>query len=135
MVARILAGTTGAELSVAAVSPVLTPEGFTRIQDLVSALRVDPVIVDYAVRLVTATRKTPALETGAGPRGSLALIRCARARALLEGRDFVLPDDIKALILPVLAHRLTLSAESELEGASPRMILEHIAAAVEAPRP
>ncbi|MDR0688888.1 MAG: MoxR family ATPase [Spirochaetaceae bacterium] len=135
MVVRILTGTTGAELSVAAVSPVLTPEGFTRIQGLVSALRVDPVIVDYAVRLVTATRKTPALETGAGPRGRLALIRCARARALMEGRDFVLPDDIKALILPVLAHRLTLSAESELEGANPRMILEHIAAAVEAPRP
>jgi MoxR-like ATPase len=134
MAAQILAGTTGAELSVSAVSPVLTPEAFTGIQGLVSTLRVDPAIVDYAVRLVTATRKTPALEVGAGPRGSLALIRCARARALLEGRDFVLPDDIKALILPVLAHRLTLSAESELEGAGPWMILENLAAAIEAPR-
>jgi MoxR-like ATPase len=134
MTARILAGATGAELSVAAVCPVLTPEAFTNIQALVSTLRVDPAIVDYAVRLVTATRKTQALEAGAGPRGSLALIRCARARALLDGRDFVLPDDIKALILPVLAHRLTLSAESELEGAGPRMILENLAAAIEAPR-
>jgi MoxR-like ATPase len=53
----------------------------------------------------------------------------------MEGRDFVLPDDIKALILPVLAHRLTLSPESELEGASPRMILENLAAGIEAPRP
>ncbi|MDR1108846.1 MAG: MoxR family ATPase [Spirochaetaceae bacterium] len=135
MVSRVLAGTTGAELSVAAVSPVLTPEAFTAIQALVSTLRVEAAIVDYAVRLTAATRKTPALEAGAGPRGSLALIRCARARALMDGRDFVLPDDVKALLLPVLAHRLTLSAESELEGASPRMILENLAAAIEAPRP
>jgi MoxR-like ATPase len=134
MVTRILAGTTGAELSVSAVSPVLNPGAFTGIQGLVSTLRVDPAIVDYAVRLVAATRKTQALEAGAGPRGSLALIRCARARALLEGRDFVLPDDIKALILPVLAHRLTLSAESELEGAGSRMVMENLAAKIEAPR-
>jgi MoxR-like ATPase len=135
MVSRVLTGATGAELSVAAVSPVLCPEDFTAIQGLLSTLRVDPAIVDYAVRLTAATRKTPALEAGAGPRGSLALIRCARARALTAGRDFVLPDDVKALIQPVLAHRLTLSSESELEGVSPRMILENLAAKIEAPRP
>jgi MoxR-like ATPase len=62
------------------------------------------------------------------------LIRCARARALLENRDFVLPDDIKALALPVLAHRLTLSAESELEGLDEGRIMEAILARTGAPR-
>jgi MoxR-like ATPase len=134
MVARVLSGSTGAELSAAAVSAVLSPESFTRIRDLASGLRVDAALIDYAVRLTGATRGIPALEYGAGPRGSLALIRCARARALLAGRDFILPDDIKALAVPVLAHRLTLSAESELEGLGPGRIIEDIIARTEAPR-
>jgi MoxR-like ATPase len=134
MVGRILSGGTGAELSVGDVQAVVNPEEFTAIQDLASAVRVDPSLIDYAVRLVAATRSSPALRTGAGPRGSLALIRCARARALLENRDFVLPDDIKALALPVLAHRLSLSAESELEGLDEGRILEAILSRTEAPR-
>jgi MoxR-like ATPase len=134
MVTRVLADSAGAELSVAAVSPVLNPEEFIAIQTLAGGLRVDPAVIDYAVRLVGLTRGVPALQAGAGPRGSLALIRCARARALMEGRDFVLPDDIKALAVPVLAHRLTLSAESELEGLSEVRIVEGIVARSEAPR-
>jgi MoxR-like ATPase len=134
MVSQVLSGGTGAELSVAGVKTVIGPEEFIAIQDLASAARVDPSVIDYAVRLVTATRSAPALRTGAGPRGSLALIRCARARALLENRDFVLPDDIKALALPVLAHRLTLSAESELEGLDEGRIMEAILTRTEAPR-
>jgi MoxR-like ATPase len=134
MVGRVLAGSPGAELSVEAVSPVLAPEDFSAIQNLAGNLRVDASIVDYAVRLVGSTRSVPALQAGAGPRGSLALIRCARARALMEGRDFVIPDDIKILAVPVLAHRLTLSAESELEGATEVRIVESIASRTEAPR-
>jgi MoxR-like ATPase len=134
MVGQVLAGGTGAELSVSGVKAVIGPEEFTAIQDLASAVRVDPSLIDYAVRLVRATRSAPALRAGAGPRGSLALIRCARARALLENRDFVLPDDIKALALPVLAHRLSLSAESELEGLDEGRILEAILARTGAPR-
>jgi MoxR-like ATPase len=134
MVERVLAGGTGAELSVAAVKPVMGPEDFLAIQDLVSSLRCDPAVVDYAVRLCAATRSSAALECGAGPRGSLSLIRCARARALLEGRDFIIPDDVKTLAVPVLAHRLTLSAEGELEGLSERRMVETILASVEAPR-
>ncbi|MDR1933557.1 MAG: MoxR family ATPase [Spirochaetales bacterium] len=134
MVGRVLAGAAGAELSVAAVSAVLNPEAFIRIQNLAGGLRVDAAIIDYAVRLVGATRGVPALQAGAGPRGSLALIRCARALALMEGRDFVLPDDIKTLAAPVLAHRLTLSAEGELEGWSAVRIIEGILARSETPR-
>jgi MoxR-like ATPase len=134
MVAQVLHGDTGAELSIAGVNTALAIPEFTAIKNYAASLRVDPLIVDYAVRITAATRETPAVESGAGPRGSLALIRCARARALLQGRDFVLPDDVKALASVVLAHRLTLSAESELEGLSAKRIIENLLAKIEAPR-
>jgi MoxR-like ATPase len=134
MVAQVLAGDSGAELSVDAVNAVLDSGAFTGLKNRAAALRVDPLVIDYAVRLAAATRETPAAQAGAGPRGSLALIRCARARALILGRDFVLPDDVKALAVPVLAHRLTLSAESELEGLSGGGIIEALLAKTEAPR-
>jgi MoxR-like ATPase len=134
MVAKVLDGDTGAELTVAAVNTVLDTGVFTAIKNLAASLHVDPLVIDYAVRMSTATRETPSVENGAGPRGSLALIRCARARALLLGRDFVLPDDVKAVACEVLAHRLTLSAESELEGVSAKHIIETLIQKVEAPK-
>jgi len=134
MVTRVLNGETGAELSIAAVNTVLSADEFIAIKNLSASLRVDPLIVDYAVRITAATRETPSVETGAGPRGSLALIRCARAKALLNGRDFVLPDDVKAISTEVLAHRLTLSAESELEGLNAKRIIENLLTKIEAPR-
>jgi MoxR-like ATPase len=134
MVEQVLSGGTGAELSVSAVNAVMNPEKFLEIQELVSSLRCDGAVVDYAVRLCAATRSSTVLECGAGPRGSLSLIRCARARALFEGRDFIIPDDVKALAVPVLAHRLTLSAEGELEGLTEKSIVEGILSTVEAPR-
>jgi MoxR-like ATPase len=134
MVEKVLAGTTGAELSAGNVQAVLDPQGFNALRDLASQTKTDPSLIDYAVRLTAATRTSSAVQTGAGPRGSLALIRCARAKALLEGRDFVLPDDIKALARPVLAHRLTFSAESELEGLSDERIILDLLAKTEAPR-
>ena len=134
MVIHVLQGNTGEELSIAGVNTVLGTEEFTAIKKLAASLRTDPLIVDYAVRINAATRETPAVDTGAGPRGSLALIRCARTRALLQGRDFVLPDDVKLAAPDVLSHRLTLSAESELEGKSARRIIQNIIAKTEAPK-
>ena len=134
MVSRVLAGGTGAELSLEGVNQALTPEEFSRLRDTASRIRVDPSVVDYAVRLVSASREKGAFETGSGPRGSLALIRCARGRALLERRDFVIPDDIKALALPVLIHRVCLSAESDLEGQNEARLIEALVSRVEAPR-
>jgi MoxR-like ATPase len=134
MVEKVLSDDTGAELSITPVNTVLDTDTFADIKDFAASFNVDPLVIDYAVRVTAATRETPAIETGAGPRGSLALIRCARARALLHGRDFVLPDDVKALTGVVLAHRLTLSAESELEGLSAKKIIEKIVQKIEAPR-
>jgi MoxR-like ATPase len=134
MVEKVLAGSTGAELSPEKVRAVLQPEGLMSLQRLASQIRTDPSIVDYAVRLTAATRTNPAMQTGAGPRGSLSLVRCARAKALLEGRAFVIPDDVKSLALPVLAHRLTFSAESELEGLTEERIIADLLRGTEAPR-
>jgi MoxR-like ATPase len=134
MVSRVLEGGTGAELSLEGVEAVLSPEEFAAIRDASSRVRAAPEIIDYAVRLVSATREGGAIEAGAGPRGSLALIRCARGRALLERRDFVIPDDIKALAVPVLIHRITLSSESELEGQNEERAVKALLTKVEAPR-
>jgi MoxR-like ATPase len=134
MVEKVLSGDIGAELSITPVNTVLDTEIFADIKNFAAEIKVDPRVIDYAVRITAATRETPAVETGAGPRGSLALIRSARARALSQGRDFVLPDDVKALTGVVLAHRLTLSAESELEGLSAKKIIENIVQKTEAPR-
>ena len=87
----------------------------------------------YIVRLVRATRANDAVELGASPRGTLALGRAAQALAGLRGRDYVLPDDIKALIPAVLAHRIILSPEARLRGRTVGQLLEEIVAAVPVP--
>jgi MoxR-like ATPase len=134
MVTKVLSGSVGAELSLAGVDRVLSSEEFFLIRRLAASIRTDPTVIDYAVRLVQATRNNPIMETGAGPRGSLALIRCARGRALLQGRDFIIPDDIKALAIPALRHRITVSAESELEGLDEARALSNLISRIEVPR-
>jgi MoxR-like ATPase len=135
MVKRVISGNSGgAELSVDAVNTVMSLDELVEIQELAASVRVDDTIVDYAVRLSAATRVHNGVQSGAGPRGSLALVRAGRARALLDGRYFMLPDDIKALASCVLAHRLTLSAASELEGLRETRVIEALLEKVEAPR-
>lgn len=133
MISQVILHGTGAELFLDNVSPVMSPADFISLQEYISAINVDVSIIDYAVRLVQATRSMPALQSGAGPRGGLALIRCGRARALIQGREFVMPDDVKAIAVPVLAHRVTLSAESELEGLTEQAIIDHIITQTETP--
>jgi MoxR-like ATPase len=80
-------------------------------QHAVERVHADEAILAYAVDLVTATRESPQVQVGASPRGTLALLKLSRARAALEGRDFVTPDDVKLLAVPALAHRITLRPE------------------------
>jgi MoxR-like ATPase len=82
----------------------------------VSAVRLTDEVIDYVVALVRATRESADLEMGASPRSAAMLAAAARARAVLEGRDYVIPDDVKALALPALRHRVILSAAAEIEG-------------------
>jgi MoxR-like ATPase len=89
-----------------------------RVQEAVKAMYVDPLIKQYIVQLVDATRKHESSYLGASPRGSLSLYRTSQALALLEGRDFVIPDDIKALAYPTLGHRIIVSPAARVKGVS-----------------
>ena len=99
-----------------AAQPVLRPEQIIEMQRLVETVHIETEMLEYVVRLSEFTRQHARLYLGASPRASLALTQAARARALVSGRSFVLPDDIKALAIPVLAHRLVLTPEAEMEG-------------------
>ncbi|GMO30746.1 MAG: MoxR family ATPase [Termitinemataceae bacterium] len=130
----VLSENSGSKLSVANINAVTNPQEFAAIQNAANTVNIDDAIIDYASRLTRATRNISTLQTGAGPRGTLALLRCARAKALIEDRSFVIPDDLKALALNILPHRITLSAESELEGRTELQIVEDIISSTAAPR-
>jgi MoxR-like ATPase len=127
-------GRTSDRLEVDAVQQVATPEQLVAMQAIAAGLQVDASVVDYAVRIVRATREWPGIAIGAGPRGAIALIRAARATALLGGRDFVVPDDIKRIALPALRHRISLVPEAEIEGQSIDNVLTGLLTRTEAPR-
>ena len=91
-------------------------------------------VIDYIVRLLRATRESPDLAAGASPRAGVLLANAARARAALEARDYVLPDDVKALATPVLRHRLLLSPAAEIEGKQVEMLVAELVETTEAPR-
>jgi MoxR-like ATPase len=124
----------GDGLDVAAVSTLIKPDTIVALQQLVARIRVDDSVANYAVRLVRATRAWPGIAIGAGPRGSIALVRMARAMALLAGRDYVTPDDIKLAALPVLRHRIAISPESELDGLGSDELLAALVQQIAAPR-
>jgi MoxR-like ATPase len=98
------------------VPAVLKDDEFLQIQQAAEEVEMDPAVERYVVDVVAATRIDPRAEVGASPRGSLALLKLSRARALLDGRDFVLPDDVKLLAGPALAHRITVKPEPWIRG-------------------
>ena len=100
----------------------------------VAEIRLADPVIDYVVALIRATRESPDLETGASPRAGAMLAIAARARASLEGRDYVIPDDVKALALPALRHRVILSPAAEIEGRLADQALSDLIERVEAPR-
>lgn len=106
---RLLQGGTLAE-RLESVKPALTPEEVVRIQDAVGAVRVEEPLLDYVVALAKATREDPRVRLGLSPRGSQALCHAAKACAAVEGRDYCVPDDIKRVAVPVIAHRLVLAS-------------------------
>ena len=95
-------------------------------QEKVKEIYVDPLIKEYIVTLVKATRNHPDVYLGASPRGSLALYKTGRARAAILGRDYVIPDDIKALAMTALAHRLIISPSARIKEVDPRAVVEEI---------
>jgi len=115
------------------LSPVIDGDELVRLAAALSHLHVAPDVRRYAVQLVRATREDPAFELGASPRASLALFRSARAYAAINGRDYVLPDDVKAMAPHVLPHRLILSSQSRLRGRETKELLADILRRVPVP--
>ncbi|MET0657277.1 MAG: MoxR family ATPase [Steroidobacteraceae bacterium] len=124
----------GDQLPLAGVKPCLNERAVVSLQQLVARQRVDTSVVDYAVRIARATREWPGLGFGAGSRGAIALVRAARVVALMDGRDFVTPDDVKKLALPALRHRVALTPDAMLEGRKPDDLLRALVESVAAPR-
>jgi MoxR-like ATPase len=134
VVVRATTNQAGDQLPLADVKPLLSERIVSSLQQIVARQRVDEQVVNYAVRIVRATRETAGLALGSGSRGALALVRGARAMALMEGRNFVTPDDIKRVALPALRHRIALAPDALLEGRRANDLLAGILETVPAPR-
>ena len=116
------------------ITPVASAADLAAGRAQVASLTVAPEVLSYVVDLCRATRTSPSLQLGASPRGATALLATAKAWAWLSGRDYVTPDDVKALARPTLRHRVSLRPEAELEGVSSDAVLDGVLAAVPVPR-
>ena len=124
----------GGALAPESLAPVVTAAEVVSLQDQVDRVRADESVLDYLMALVEATRHSPLLRLGVSPRGSLALLRAARARALADGREFLVPDDLKALAVPALAHRVILKAASGGGESGAEAVVSALADSVPVPR-
>jgi MoxR-like ATPase len=109
---------------VQSLEQVVTVEELLAAQEAVKRVYVDDLIKEYIVALVNATRKHPDVYLGASPLGSLALYNGGRARAALQGRDYVIPDDVKRLAEPTLAHRLIINPSARIKNVTPQQVIE-----------
>jgi len=116
-----------------ALQPVSTPEEIQRLQEQRRQLLVEPSVRDYIVKVARATRKNPEISLGASPRASMALYQAAQAWAGIQGREFVLPDDVKQIAPHVLTHRMMLSSQAQLRGRQPEELVAGIVETVPAP--
>jgi MoxR-like ATPase len=124
----------GGELVVEQVATVVGPQHIVSLQTATAHVDVDDRVLDYAVAITAATRDFPGIALGAGPRGSISLVRAARARALLAGRAYATPDDVKAVALPALRHRVSTTPDAEIEGKDADALLRMLLDQVTAPR-
>lgn len=133
---RILQGgeAGGSAVQLETVQAILSAKDIGRYQALVRQVHVEDPLVRYIAQVIQQTRSHSALYLGASPRASLALLQGAKAKAIMEGRDFVKPEDIQALAYPVLRHRIMLTPEQEMEGKQPDDVIRRIVEQIEVPR-
>ena len=134
IVKQVTSHSIGDKLDVSAVQQQLTPEQVVELQQAAAKLHIDEQIIQYTVRIASATRNRNGIDIGSGPRGSIALLRAARANALINGNSFVTPDDVKSVAPNVLRHRIVLNADLEIEGYPIDKVIDDILHEVEAPR-
>jgi MoxR-like ATPase len=116
------------------LEPVVDGETILELQKTVEGIHVDDDVLGYVTDIVQATRAQRQVEVGASPRGSLAIFKLARARAVFHGRDYVIPDDVKDIAGPALAHRMIMKAESWVKGIDPRVIIDEILKTIPVPK-
>ncbi|MBK5191985.1 MAG: MoxR family ATPase [Flavobacteriaceae bacterium] len=116
------------------ITPVLTPVKLQELQIQIQKVLVEEKLLNYIAQLVIKTRNHPHLYLGASPRASIAVMNASKAMAAIQGRDFVIPEDIKKVLVPVLAHRVILSPEREMEGLTQEDVIDLIANTIEIPR-
>ena len=122
------------DLAGAGLSAVASPRDLAAAREQVRTIGASPEVLAYIVDLVRATRSSPSVSLGVSPRGATALLATARAWAWLSGRSFITPDDVKALALPTLRHRIGLRAEAELEGVTTESVITGVLRSVPVPR-
>lgn len=122
------------EVEINAVKAVLSIDKIKKCRAIIKALHVEPKLIEYAARITHETRNNKSLYLGASPRASLAMINSAKAIAAMQGRDFVTPEDIIKVAAPVLAHRIILTPDKEMEGLTPADVVAQIIQKLEIPR-
>ena len=127
-------GFNAAKLAETNLQPVAGMHDFTEARREIQAVTVEDGLFNYVVSVVETTRRVSTVQFGASPRGSVALLLAAKTYAAMQGRDFVIPDDVRFLAAPVLRHRIILKPEAEIEGIAPDSIIETILTQVKAPR-
>lgn len=134
VIARWDSGFNSRRLDQVDIRPLNDADAILRCRAEVAKARMEPGVQHYAVDMVRRTRAHPFVHYGASPRASVALLLCSKALAAIRGREFVTPDDVRDVALPVLRHRLTLRAEAELDGITPDAVITDILRSAEVPR-
>lgn len=134
MLKAVLTGQIGATLNLNSVPKVMTPDMLIKLQQLGGHVALDDKVIQFALQLVRHTRQHPGILAGAGPRGGIAMLRAARAEAMMNARSYVIPDDVVNVAIPVLRHRIKLSADYQIEGVSADQVIEQLIQGVAAPR-
>lgn len=116
------------------ITAVFTPEDITKIQDLIGQIKIEKQLLNYIAQITNSTRNHGKLYLGASPRASLSMVKSAKAMAAIKGRDFITPDDVQSVAYHVLNHRIILTPEAEMEGMTPKSVIEEIIHKIEVPR-
>ncbi len=116
------------------VQKIISPAQITEYRNIIHQVIIDPKLVEFIAKIVNETRNNPSLYLGASPRASLAILRASKANAAIFGRDFVTPEDIVEIAVPVLRHRIILTPEKEMEGVSTDELIKDIVGKIEVPR-
>lgn len=127
-------GFSSVDLDKCNVRAVCSPENIKKSREAVQKVEVDEDLMAYMVKIVSETRQNQTIEIGSSPRGGISLLQSSKACAAYQGRDFVIPDDIKKMAIPTLRHRIILKPELSLEGVEPEQVLAEILSKIEVPR-